>query len=91
MTPAIGFVLFLIITLGLLGCVVRTGQLGLRRRHITLVVMTVISLGITIYYAEALGDGERARYWIGRASSSQYGQRAQGDFMTAVARVRSEP
>ena len=38
-------------------------------------------------YAEALGDGERARYWIGRASSSQYGQRAQGDFMTAVARV----
>lgn len=56
MTPAIGFVLFLIITLGLLGCVVRTGQLGLRRRHITLVVMTVISLGITIYYAEALGD-----------------------------------
>lgn len=56
MSPGVGFVVFLVVTLTLLGFVVRTGRAAQRRRHLPLVVLTVIALGTTIYYAEALGD-----------------------------------
>jgi hypothetical protein len=55
MTAATGFVLFLVITLGLLGAVVVTGKKSLRRRHLTLVALAYIGLGLAIYYAELLG------------------------------------
>ena len=50
-----GFVLFLAITLVFLGGVVFTGFKARRRAHIPLVFCAVVSLGITIYYAEQLG------------------------------------
>ena len=56
MSPGVGFVLFLVVTLALLAVVVTTGLRARRRRHLTSVVLTVVSLGVTIYYAEALGD-----------------------------------
>ena len=56
MTPGVGFVVFLFITLGFLGSVVVTGLKAQRKRHIRLVVGAVLSLGITIYYAERLGE-----------------------------------
>jgi hypothetical protein len=55
MTAATGFVLFLVITLVLLGAVVVTGKKSLRRRHLTLVALAYIGLGLAIYYAELLG------------------------------------
>ena len=51
----LGFLLFLAITLAFLGAVVYTGFKARRRQHIPLVICAVISLGITIYYAEQLG------------------------------------
>lgn len=56
MTAATGFVLFLVITLVLLGAVVMTGRKSLRRKHLTLVVLTYVALGLAIYYAELLGE-----------------------------------
>jgi hypothetical protein len=56
MTAATGFVLFLVITLVLLGAVVVTGKKTMRRRHLTLVVLAYIGLGLAIYYAELLGE-----------------------------------
>ena len=56
MTPGIGFISFLAVTLSLLGGVVWTGYAEGRRLHITLVVSAVASLGVTIYFAEKLGD-----------------------------------
>ena len=51
-----GFVLFLIITLAFLGGVVFTGYRARRKLHLTLVGFAVASLGITIYFAERLGE-----------------------------------
>ncbi len=51
-----GFVLFLFVTLALLGGVVSTGLAAKRRMHIPLVVCAVASLGVTIYFAEKLGE-----------------------------------
>ena len=56
MTAATGFVLFLVITLVLLGAVVMTGRKSLRRKHLTLVVLAYVGLGLAIYYAELLGE-----------------------------------
>lgn len=56
MTAATGFVLFLVITLVLLGAVVVTGKKTMRRRHLTLVALAYIGLGLAIYYAELLGE-----------------------------------
>ena len=56
MTAATGFVLFLVITLVLLGAVVVSGKKTMRRRHLTLVVFAYIGLGLAIYYAELLGE-----------------------------------
>ena len=52
----VGFISFLAITLVFLGGVVLTGFRAKRRVHLTLVVFAVASLGITIYFAERLGD-----------------------------------
>ena len=56
MTPGIGFITFLVVTLALLGGVVWTGYREGRKLHIALVVCAVASLGVTIYYAEKLGE-----------------------------------
>lgn len=55
MTPLVGFLVFLAVTLALLGGVVATGLRAQRRKHIPLVVLTVAALLTTIYYAEQLG------------------------------------
>ena len=55
MTAATGFILFLVMTLGLLGAVVVTGKKSLRRKHLTFVVLAYLGLGVAIYYAELLG------------------------------------
>ncbi|HEX6884015.1 MAG TPA: hypothetical protein VF530_11590 [Planctomycetota bacterium] len=55
MSVETGFVLFLALTVTLLGVVVWTG-LGARRRvHLTCVALTVAALGTTIYFAEKMG------------------------------------
>lgn len=54
--PTLGFVLFLALTLALLGGVVVTGLRARRRVHLVLVASAVVSLGVTIFYAERLGE-----------------------------------
>ena len=56
MTPGTGFVVFLAVTLVFLGAVFVTGFKAQRKRHIPCVAGAVISLLITIYYAEKLGE-----------------------------------
>lgn len=56
MSSGVGFVLFLIVTLAFLGAAVFTGLTARRKRHYLSVACAVISLGFTIYYAEALGE-----------------------------------
>ena len=55
MSPGFGFLLFLAITLAFLGYAVATGYAAQRSRHIPAVLCAVVSLGITIYFAEQLG------------------------------------
>ena len=52
----VGFITFLVITLAFLGSVVLTGLRAKRRVHLTLVVFAIASLGITVYFAERLGE-----------------------------------
>jgi hypothetical protein len=54
--PDLGFPLSLSVTLILLALVVTTGVRGLVALHIPLVALAVSSLGITIYFAERLGQ-----------------------------------
>lgn len=56
MTPQVGFVVFLVATVALLGAVVFTGVKARIRAHIPLVVLTAAALGVTIYFAEKLGE-----------------------------------
>lgn len=56
MHPTVGFPLFLVLTVALLGCDVWTGLRAKRRQHLTLVALTIVSLGIAIYFAEQLGE-----------------------------------
>jgi len=56
MTATQGFLVFLAITLALLGGVVHTGFRAQRRKHLPLVAGAVVALGVTIYYAERLGE-----------------------------------
>ncbi len=56
MSTTTGFVLFLVLTVSLLGVVVVTGRTGRRRAHLATVITTVLSLGITIWFAEQLGE-----------------------------------
>ena len=55
MTPTVGFITFLLVTVALLGCVLVTGFQGKRKPHLILVALAVASLGTTIYFAEQLG------------------------------------
>jgi hypothetical protein len=56
MTPGVGFVSFLVVTLAFLGGVVASGRAANRKLHFPLVAGAVLSLGVTIYYAEKLGE-----------------------------------
>jgi cytosine/uracil/thiamine/allantoin permease len=56
MTPERGFVLFLVLTLALLGAVVATGYAERRRTHIACVALTLAALGTTIWFAERMGE-----------------------------------
>ena len=56
MSPTLGFILFLAVTLALLGGVVVTGLQARRATHVKFVIAAVASLGVTIYFAERLGE-----------------------------------
>lgn len=56
MTATLGFTASLISTVLVLLLVVLTGRASKRRQHLTLVAVAVVLLGITIYYAEKLGE-----------------------------------
>ena len=56
MPPTIGFPVFLVLTLLVLGAVVWTGLRRRLRAHLLLVASAVTCLGLTIFYAEKLGD-----------------------------------
>lgn len=51
-----GFLAFLVLTLACLGVVVVTGLKARRKAHLAAVVSAVVCLGITIYFAEKMGD-----------------------------------
>jgi len=55
MTPLVGFLCFLLLTVALLGGVVLTGRAKRRRVHVPLVAATLVSLGTTIFFAERVG------------------------------------
>lgn len=56
MSPDVGFPTFLVLTVLLLAGVVVSGMRSRLRVHLTLVVLAVTSLGLTIWFAEQLGD-----------------------------------
>jgi hypothetical protein len=56
MTASSRFVLFLLLTLALLGCVVLTGRRAQRRAHLGFVALAIAALGATIWCAVLLGD-----------------------------------
>ena len=51
MTPAVGFVLFFVVTLVFLAAAVVTGKLARRKLHFPAVAFAIASLLTTIYYA----------------------------------------
>lgn len=55
MSATLGFLVFLILTLALLGGAFWTGFAHRRRTHLALVISALASLGITIVYATRLG------------------------------------
>ena len=55
MSPTVGFVVFLALTLAGLGCAVATGLRARRRLHLSSVAASLACLAATIYYAKALG------------------------------------
>jgi len=55
-SPGLGFVLFLGVTLAGLGGAVVTGRAAKRRLHFRWVATAVVGLGATIYYAEKMGE-----------------------------------
>lgn len=54
--PTLGFILFLAATLALLGSAVLMGMRARRHAHVKLVAATLVSLAVTIYFAERLGE-----------------------------------
>ncbi len=56
LAPFEGFVVFLLLTVALLVAVLLTGFKARLRAHFAFVACTVVSLGVTIWYAEQLGD-----------------------------------
>jgi len=55
LAPFEGFVVFLVVTVLLLVATVATGLTARLRAHLVLVAVTVLSLGVTIWFAEQLG------------------------------------
>ena len=55
MNASVGFVVFIVITLTCLTGAVITGRAARRKQHLRIVTCAVISLIVTIYYAEQLG------------------------------------
>ncbi len=55
MSATLGFPVFLLLTLSLLGAAIWTGFAHRRRAHLCLVISAVASLAVTIFYAEKLG------------------------------------
>ena len=56
MTPVAGFLTFLAVTLAFLGAAVVSGYQAKRKVHLPCVALAVVSLLVTIYYAEQLGE-----------------------------------
>lgn len=56
MSPIVGFPAFLVLTVALLGGVVATGLRRRMRLHLILVASALASLGVTIFFAEQLGE-----------------------------------
>ena len=56
MSAPVGFITFLLVTLAFLGLTLWSGKRANRRVHLPAVLATLVSLGITIYFAEKLGD-----------------------------------
>jgi len=56
LSPAAGFVLFLLLTLVFIALAVLTGLRALRRAHVPAVAATCASLAVTIFFAERLGE-----------------------------------
>lgn len=55
MSPTVGFLVFLALTLAGLACAVATGLKARRRRHLVSVAASLVCLAATIYYAKELG------------------------------------
>jgi hypothetical protein len=55
MSPGIGLIVFLLVTVGLLAGAVVTGLQARRRLHLPVVAAALVSLAVTIYFAEQLG------------------------------------
>ncbi len=56
MNPAVAFLLFLAVTLLFLGGALFSGFKARRSLHLSLVAGALVSLGVTIYFAEKLGE-----------------------------------
>jgi hypothetical protein len=56
LSPVVGFPAFLVLTVALLGGVVASGLRRRMRLHLILVASALSSLGVTIFYAEQLGE-----------------------------------
>jgi hypothetical protein len=56
LSPDVGFPLCLALTVVLLGGVVASGRRARLRLHLTLVVLALTALGVTIWFAERLGE-----------------------------------
>ena len=55
LSPGTGLAVSLLVTVVLLGVVVLTGLRAMRRVHVPMVAVTVVALGITIWYAKEVG------------------------------------
>ena len=56
MTASVGFTSFLILTSFCIALVVLTGVRGRRKSHFSLVACLLVLLGMTVFYAEKLGE-----------------------------------
>lgn len=56
MSPLVGFIVFLSVTVLLLAAVVVTGLRAQVKVHVPLVFTTVVALAVAIYFAEKLGE-----------------------------------
>jgi len=56
LSPGAGFLTALVVTLAFLGCAVVTGRAAKRKKHLCCVSGAVISLLVSIYFAEKTGE-----------------------------------